>query len=123
MAFFNTKYPYMRLIDDTSRHNKGTETIQTSGDLTSAHITGQSILCQDYVYHSYQVIPVSSTTAEFNVEGSNDNIHWSNIPTASGSLNNATESIIVQGEWYSAYSRAVLTGTAGDCLINEIHKA
>ena len=123
MAFFNTKYPYMRLIDDTSRHNKGTNTIQTSGDLSNNHITGDAVFGEDYVYHSYQIVPITATTAEFNVEGSNDNVHWTNIPTASGSLNGTTESIIVQGEWYSAYSRAVLSGTAGNCLINEIHKA
>tara|TARA_Y100001937_G_scaffold128630_1_gene206325 strand:- start:2902 stop:3273 length:372 start_codon:yes stop_codon:yes gene_type:complete len=122
MAFFNTKYPYMRLIDDTSRHNKGTDTVQTSGNLASVQLTGTTILAQDYVYHSYQIVPISATTAEFNVQGSNDNENWTNIPGASGSLSSATESIIVQGEWYSAYSRAVLTGSAGNCLINEIHK-
>ena len=86
MAFFNTKYPYMRLIDDTSRHNKGTNTIQTSGNLSNDHITGDAVFGEDYVYHSYQIIPLTATTAEFNVEGSNDNVHWTNIPTASGSL-------------------------------------
>ena len=110
----------MRLIDDTSRHNKGTETIQTSG-AASAQITGESILCQDYFFHSYQVIPVSSTTAEFNVEGSNDNVHWTNI--TGYSLIDDTTGALIQGEWYSAYSRAVLTGSKGNCLINEIHKA
>lgn len=123
MAFFNTKYPYMRLIDDTSRHNKGTDTVQTSGNLASVQLTGSTILSQDYIYHSYQIVPISTTTAEFNVQGSNDNQNWTNIPGASGSLSSSTESIIVQGEWYSAYSRAVLTGSAGNCLINEIHKA
>ena len=112
----------MRLIDDTSRHNKGTDTVQTSGNLASVQLTGTTILAQDYVYHSYQIVPISATTAEFNVQGSNDNENWTNIPGASGSLRSATESIIVQGEWYSAYSRAVLTGSAGNCLINEIHK-
>ncbi len=123
MAFFNTKYPYMRLIDDTSRHNKGTETIQTSGDLAAVNLTGTTILAQDYISHSYHIVPITAATAEFNVEGSNDNVHWTNIPGASGSWSSSTESMIVQGEWYSAYSRAVLTGTAGNCLINEIHKA
>ena len=111
----------MRLIDDTSRHNKGTNTIQTSGDLSAADITGDAVFGEDYIYHSYQIVPLDSTTAEFNVQGSNDNENWTNI--TGYSLASDTTGALIHGEWYSAYSRAVLTGTAGNCLINEIHKA
>jgi hypothetical protein len=117
---FNSQYPYMRLKDWTSRANVGTETLQASGNLGTAHITGTTLLSTDYTTHSYQVIPLTSTTAEFTVEGSNDNENWTAITGASFSA--STASVLVQGDWYTAYCRAVLTGTAGNCLINEVHK-
>ena len=120
MASFNTKYPYMRLIDDTSRHNRGTHTVQTSGDISASDVTGDSILAQDYPTHSYQVIPLDSTTAEFKVEGSNDNENWTTITGASFTA--STDAVFVQGNWYAAYLRPVLEGSAGNVLVNEVHR-
>tara|TARA_R100001594_G_C3959030_1_gene244858 strand:+ start:207 stop:569 length:363 start_codon:yes stop_codon:yes gene_type:complete len=117
---FNSKYPYMRLIDDTSRHNKGTQTIQTSGDLSSVDITGEAILCQDYPTHSYHVIPLSSTTAEFSVQGSNDNENWTDLTGCS--FTTSTTGAFVEGNWYAAYLRPVAEGSAGNLLINEVHR-
>jgi hypothetical protein len=110
----------MRLRDWTSRENEGTDTLQTSGDLSAVHITGTTILSTDYTTHSYHVVPLDSTTAEFTVQGSNDNKNWIDITGASFVA--STTSALVQGEWYTAYARPVLTGTAGNCLINEIHR-
>ena len=117
---FNSKYPYMRLIDDTSRHNKGTQTIQTSGDLSSVEITGDAILCQDYPTHSYHVIPLDTTSGTFTVQGSNDNEHWDDI--ISTSFDRSTTGAFVEGNWYAAYLRPIATGSAGNLLINEVHR-
>jgi len=120
---FNTKYPYMRLKDWTSRTNEGTDTIQTSGDLGSAQITGMTIFSNDYTTHSYQVAPIDATSGVFHVDGSNDNKTWSKIPGTSITFTGTTNSQFLSIEFYSAYCRPILTGSAGNCLINEVHKA
>ena len=127
---FNTKYPYMRLKDWTSRTNEGTHTIQTSGDVSSTQLTGKTIFSNDYTTHSYQMAPITGveTSGIFHVEGSNDDKHWTKIPgtslTFSGTgVDGTTASQFLSIEFYSAYCRPILTGQSVHCLINEIHQA
>ena len=114
----NSKYPYMRLKDWTSRDNIGTDTIQTSGDV---NLTGQAILTQDYSVHSYQLVPISGPyDAAFRIEVSNDLVNWTRI--AEYSFSTATgASLAYSDTWAFTYARPSVTGSNGNYLINEVH--
>ena len=117
---FNSKYPYLRLHDDTSRHNVGTDTIQTSGDV---NMTGISVLTQDFHTHSYQLCPMSGPyDAALKIEVSNDNENWTKIAEYSFSTE-AGASIAYSDTWAFTYARASVTGNNGNYLINEVHLA
>lgn len=114
---FNNKYPYMRLLDDTSRHNKGTDTIQTSGNFSQ---TGDAVFTEDYSLHSYVVntMGVGSFNGEFSIEVSNDNVNYVSIYNET--ISSAT-GLAYSDTWTFAYARPVITGTAGNFLITERH--
>ncbi len=117
---FNSKYPYMRFVDGSSRINAGTDTIQTSGNLP---LTGNNHQVGDYSIHTYQVVPLESGPwdGEFRVEVSNDNVNYNCIYRST--ISGTDSAIAYSDEWAFAYSRGVITGTAGSFLINERHLA
>ena len=111
---------YRRLRDLQDRKDHGTHTIQTSGE---PWLTGEAVFTQDYLTHSYQVVPLYSGPwdAKFHIEVSNDAVNYTCVYTSS-TLDNST-GVAYSDDWAFAYARAVLTGTAGDFLINERHLA
>ena len=114
---------YHRLNDWTDRINKGTDTIQTSGNLW---LTGESKLVQDYSLHSYQITPFSGVagdffTGSFQVQVSNDNVNWTKIAEYDWTTKTGAQ-LAYSDIWTFAYSRPVITGTdASSYLINERH--
>lgn len=113
---FNSKYPYMRFRDWTTRQDIGTDTVQTSGD---ANLTGQALLLESYSLHSYQALPMGAGPwdGELRIDVSNDNTNWTNISAQPVS----DTGILYYDTWNFAYARASITGSAGNFLINERH--
>jgi len=111
---------YRRLRNAQDRADVGTHTIQTSGE---AWLTGEAVFTQDYHTHTYQVVPCGDGPwdGKFNIEISNDNINYTCI-YSSPTIDTAT-GVAYSDNWGFAYARAVLTGSAGEFLINERHLA
>lgn len=113
------KKTYRRLKDWTDRTDQGTDTIQTSGNLW---LTGKAISTQDYTVHTYQVLPIGSGPTwdgNFSVEVSNDGTNYTCIANYDVLASNS--GIAYSDIWAFAYARPVMTGTAGEFLINERH--
>mgnify|MGYP003627701894 FL=1 len=112
------KETYRRLRGKADRVNFGTETIQTSGNL---NLTGDAILTEDYDIHTYQVIPIGAGPwdGNFKIEVSNDNVNYTCI--ANYGIQSSEEGVAYSDNWAFAYARPVITGAAGEFLINERH--
>lgn len=110
---------YNRLADWGDRENRGSKTIQTSGNSSQ---TGQAIFTQDWSLHSYVVNTVDagggSWDGEFSIEVSNDDLNYVSIYKES--IAEAT-GLAYSDTWTFAYARPVITGTAGNFLITERH--
>ncbi len=118
---FNSKYPYMRYRDETTRQDIGTDTIQTSGDVD---LTGRAVLVTNYKLHSYQVLTLGAGpwNGEFRIDVSNDNVHWTNICNQTINVSEAS-GLAYSDEWTFSYARPSITGAEGNFLINERHLA
>ena len=112
------KETYRRLRNWQDRSDFGTKTISTSGNLP---LTGDATFTQDYTLHSYQVVPMGGGhTGSFKIEISNDNVNWSRIAEYSFSATTGAQ-LAYSDTWTFAYARPVVTGSAGNYLINERH--
>jgi len=113
------KPTYRRLRGKADRVNFGTETIQTSGNL---NLTGDATQVDDYTIHTYQVLPIGDGPdwdATFKVEISNDGVNYTSISCLP--LSGSDGHIAYSDSWAFAYARPVITGAAGEYLINERH--
>ena len=114
---------YIRYSEKSDQSAIGTFVLQTSGD---APLTGKSVDCSDFTWHSYQLSPVNGGTTyegELFIEISNDGTNWH--PFQSGSFASATEGseIFMSARFLSKYARPVLTGDASaEYVISEVHR-
>ena len=113
---------YNRLADWGDRTNKGSRTLQTSGQLAAGPtaIEGVALSIKDWSLHSYQVITTGEGTwdGEFQIEVSNDGENYTNIYSQTFS---DASGLAYCDTWTFAYARPIISGNAGGFLINERH--